>query len=72
MTSRTLPPPMPAAAASSMNPVMSIRLREATSAPVTANTAVPNQSSARRNVPIMAAGCGEARAYASPGISTSR
>jgi hypothetical protein len=30
---------------------MSMRLREAMSAPVTANTAVPNQSNAVRNVP---------------------
>jgi hypothetical protein len=34
-----------------MKPVMSMRLREATSAPVTANTGVPNQSIAVRNEP---------------------
>ena len=33
-----------------MKPTMSMRLREATSAPVTANTAVPNQSNVTRNV----------------------
>ena len=41
-----LPPPMPVAVPSSKKPKMSICLREATSAPVTAKTAMPNQSRA--------------------------
>jgi hypothetical protein len=44
--SRRLPPPMPVAAPSRMKPNMSMRLRDATSAPVTAKIAMPNQSSA--------------------------
>ena len=46
---------MPVTQPSRMKPVMSMRLREATSAPVTANTAVPNQSITVRKEPSMAA-----------------
>jgi hypothetical protein len=50
IASRNVPPPIPVTQPSRMKPKISMRLREA-SAPVAANTAVPIQSNAVRNVP---------------------